>query len=160
MIKNLFTKFSNIDKNILYAFLFILFLTTVYSVLYNIPYLIKLGLPVKIIILFFIVSIMRDFIIWYIACLNKWIFAIFAIITFTVSGGIQYLYKYMNIGFNIGTFEMVFSTNFTEAAGVINLKLLMFFLIGFSFALFFILLRNNIKFPCITGGGKFTHSFF
>lgn len=47
MIKNLFTKFSNIDKNTLYAFLFILSLTTVYSVLYNIPYLIKLGLPVK-----------------------------------------------------------------------------------------------------------------
>ena len=160
MIKNLFTKFSNIDKNTLYTFLFILSLTTVYSVLYNIPYLIKLGLPVKIIILFFIVSIMRDFIIWYIACLNKWIFAIFAIITFTVSGGLQYLYGYMNIGLNIGTFEMVFSTNFTEAAGVINLKLLMFFLIGFLFALFFILLRNKIKFPPINGGGNLLILFF
>ena len=64
------------------------------------------------IILFFIVSILRDLIIWYAAFLNRWLFAFFAIYTFTASGGLKYLYNHVNMGLNIGTFEIIFSTNF------------------------------------------------
>lgn len=131
-LKNIIKNFINkLDKKqFIISIIFLFTLSTIYSAMYNIPYLNRFNYSTGIFILFFIVSILRDFIIWYVAFLNRWLFAFFAIYTFTASGGLKYLYNHVNMGLNIGTFEIIFSTNFTEAAGIINPTLLLLFATG------------------------------
>lgn len=134
--------FSNIDKRIVFKnFIFLLILTILYSLMFNIPYLNNFNYSGPVFVLFFIVSVLRDFIIWYIAFLNRWVFAFFTIFTFTASGGLKYLYDYVHMGLNIGTFEIVFSTNMIEASGVINPTLIFLFAISALIGIIFTFIR-------------------
>lgn len=134
--------FSNIDKRIVFKnFIFLLILTILYSLMFNIPYLNNFNYSGPVFVLFFIVSVLRDFIIWYIAFLNRWIFAFFTIFTFIASGGLKYLYDYVHMGLNIGTFEIVFSTNMIEASGVINPTLIFLFAISALIGIIFTFIR-------------------
>ncbi len=143
-------KMTNINKHIFIRnFLFILAVTVIYSLSVNIP-LIKMNYPEKYFILAFAVSIFRDYIIWFIAFLNRWVFAVFTFITFTAGFGLKYVNEYLDMGLNIGTFEVIFSTNLAEAKGVVNSTLLSYFIVGILLSLIiislrFILINNKIK---------------
>ena len=141
MIKYIKNKITNIDKRIFIRnFLFILSVTIIYSLSVNIP-LIKMNYPEKYFMLAFFMSVARDFIIWFIAFLNKWVFAVFTFITFIAGFGLKYVNEYLDMGLNIGTFEVIFSTNLVEAKGVINSTLLSYFIVGLLFSLIVISLR-------------------
>ena len=92
-------------------------------------------------IIFIFLSIIRDYIIWFIAFLNKWVFAIFTLFTFLAGGGLRYVTKELSMSLNIGTFEVIFSTNIQEAIGIINNTLLIHFVIGAIVGFIFIYIR-------------------
>lgn len=78
---------NNIDKkSIINNFLFIFILASTYSIMFNIP-IIEMSYPSKYLIIFIFLSIIRDYIIWFIAFLNKWVFAVFTLFTFISGGG-------------------------------------------------------------------------
>ncbi len=136
---------GNIDKgNLLRSFIFILILSTVYSLMCNIS-IIKLSYPAKYLIPLLLLSIMRDYIIWFIAYLNRWVFAVFTIFTFIAGGGLRYVNEYLKMSLNIGTFEVIFSTNIQEAAGIMNSSLITHFVIYGIIGIIFVFFR--FKFP-------------
>ena len=71
---------------VFWALDFIFILASTYSIMFNIP-IIEMSYPSKYLIIFIFLSIIRDYIIWFIAFLNKWVFAVFTLFTF-ISGGI------------------------------------------------------------------------
>ena len=159
MIKYIKNTITHINKQIFIRnFLFILSVTIIYSLSVNIP-LIKMNYPEKYFMLAFFMSVARDFIIWFIAFLNKWVFAVFTFITFIAGFGLKYVNEYLDMGLNIGTFEVIFSTNLVEAKGVINSTLLSYFIVGLLFSLIvislrFILINSKRK---TNGGGYYTY---
>ena len=92
-------------------------------------------------IIFIFLSIIRDYIIWFIAFLNKWVFAIFTLFTFLAGGGLRYVTKELSMSLNIGTFEVIFSTNIQEAIGVMSSKLIIHFIVGAIVGLVFVFIR-------------------
>lgn len=174
MIKYIKNTITHINKQIFIRnFLFILSVTTIYSLSVNLP-LINMQYPEKYFLLAFAVSIFRDFIIWLIAFLNKWVFALFTLLTFIAGFGLMYMNKYLNMDLSTGNFEIIFATNINEAKGVLNIILITHFVAGLLLALIFIYLRFKLfkksnSMPGInnyTGGGMaavcpFTnHSFY
>ena len=62
------------------------------------------------------------------------------------------------MGLNIGTFEVIFSTNLVEAKGVMNDTLINYFIVGLLLSLIiislrFILIENKTK---TNGGGNYS----
>lgn len=156
-------KITNINKQIfIMNFLFILAVTIIYSLSVNIP-LIKLNYPKEYFILALFMSVARDFIIWFIAFLNKWVFAAFSFLSFVAGFGLKYVNEYLNMGLNIGTFEVIFSTNLVEAKGVINNTLITYFITGAVISIILTVLRfrlvNNKHKMDITGGGNTAYCF-
>lgn len=157
MLTKIKHKLTNIDKNIFIKnFLFILAVTIIYSLSVNIP-LIKLNYPKEYFILALFMSVARDFIIWFIAFLNKWVFAVFSFLSFTAGFGLKYVNEYLNMGLNIGTFEVIFSTNLVEAKGVMNNTLISYFITGAVISIIFTVLRfrlvnNKHKMDVMVGG--------
>ncbi len=158
MLTKIKHKITNIDKHIFIRnFLFVLAVTVVYSLSVNIP-LIKMNYPEKYFILALFMSITRDFIIWFIVFLNRWVFAVFTIFTFVAGFGLKYVNEYLNMGLNIGTFEVIFSTNLAETKGVMNSTLISYFIVGLLLSLIiislrFILIENKTK---TNGGGNYS----
>lgn len=144
MFKDFLDKFKNFNKkNLIINFLFVLLVSTVYSLSVNIP-LIEMQYPSKYFILAFVVSIFRDYIIWYIAFVNRWVFAVFTLFTFVAGFGLMYMNKYLNMGLSTGNFEIILATNLNEAKGVLNATLITFFAIGLLLAVIFIAIRFNL----------------
>ena len=145
MLKKILKKFNNFNKrNLLINFLFVLLVSVVYSLSVNIP-LIEMQYPNEYFILALVVSILRDYIIWFIAFLNRWVFAVFTSFTFVAGFGLRYMNKYLHMDLSTGNFEVIFATNFNEAKGVLNNILVTHFIIGILLALFFIILRFNLN---------------
>ena len=145
MLKKLYRKITTYNKfDLLRNFLFVFIITIVYSLCVNIP-IINMQYPEKYFLLTFVVSIFRDFIIWFIAFLNRWVFAVFTLLTFIAGFGLRYMNKYLHMDLSIGNFEVIFATNFNEAKGVLNNILVTHFIIGILLALFFIILRFNLN---------------
>lgn len=143
-LKKILLNITSINKkDFIVNFLFLLAVTAIYSLSVNIP-LIKMNYPEKYFFLAFFMSIARDFIIWYIASLNRWIFAFFTPITFVAGFGLKYVNEYLNMGLNIGTFEVIFSTNYSEAKGVMNDILVSYFVIGFIISIIIVILRFKL----------------
>lgn len=144
ILKKILLNITSINKkDFIVNFLFLLAVTAIYSLSVNIP-LIKMNYPEKYFFLAFFMSIARDFIIWYIASLNRWIFAFFTPITFVAGFGLKYVNEYLNMGLNIGTFEVIFSTNYSEAKGVMNDILVSYFVIGFIISIIIVILRFKL----------------
>lgn len=144
MLKKILKKFNNFNKrNLLINFLFVLLVSVVYSLSVNIP-LIEMQYPNEYFILALVVSILRDYIIWFIAFLNRWVFAVFTSFTFVAGFGLMYMNKYLNMGLSTGNFEIILATNLNEAKGVLNATLITFFAIGLLLAVMFISIRFNL----------------
>lgn len=139
-VQNFLNLLKDNKKNLIINFLYLIVLTVSYSLLFNIP-LIKMNYPEKYFLLAFLASIFRDFIIWTIAYLNKYFFAFFSVITFAAGGGLKYVNEHLGMGLNIGVFELLFETNFEEAAGVLNKLLITNILIGVVVSIVFIVIR-------------------
>lgn len=56
-------------------------------------------------------------------------------------GGLRYVNKELAMSLNIGTFEVIFSTNMQEAIGVMSSKLIIHFIVGAIVGLIFIFIR-------------------
>lgn len=150
-------KITSIDKHLFTKnFLFILSVTIIYSLSVNIP-LIKMNYPKEYFMLAIFMSVARNFIIWFIAFLNKWVFAVFSFLSFVAGFGLKYINEYLNMGLNIGTFEVIFSTNLVEAKGVMNNTLIAYFITGAVISIIFTVLRfrlvNNKHKMNLMGGG-------
>lgn len=162
MINKIIDRLINIEKKIFTRnLLFVFSVTFIYSLSVNIP-LIKMQYPEKYFLLAFAVSIFRDFIIWFIAFINKWIFAVFTFFTFVAGFGLKYMNVNLGMGLNIGSFEVIFSTNVKEAKGIMNSSLITYFILGAVISIVFIILRfllirNNQKVN--SGGDTAYHSF-
>lgn len=144
MFKKVMADVSRINKkNFLTDLLFILAVAVIYSLSVNIP-LIKMNYPEKYFMLAFFMSVTRSCIIWFIVFLNRWLFAVFTVFTFVAGFGLKYVNEHLGMGLNIGTFEVIFSTNAAEAKGVMNSTLISYFIIGFIISIIFVILRFKI----------------
>ena len=133
---------KNLGNPIIYV-IFILTLTIIYSALYNIQ-LFRNHYPSEYLTILFLISIARDAVIWYIAGLNRWVFAVFAPIMFAFAAGLDYFVRTVKLGIGIGAFELLFQTNVKEAAGVINPLLVKTIIMGLIISAIFVAIRFYI----------------